>query len=458
VPYAAEQPRQQGKQLACPNCGGSLELRAPDQTLRVACPYCNHLVSVATGNLGVIGKLAKKAMPRIALGTKGTFADGEMTVIGYMQRSALIDGGWYPFDEYLLYAHAVGFRWLVSSDGHWSYVQPVTPGAVELMPVRYDGVPFELFQRSDLRVDEVLGEFYWLVTAGERVVAEDYISPPAMLSCETSNTEQSWSLSTYLTKREVLDAFKQKDLPLPPSVGIGANQPYPLHGIGKVATILGALLCVVGIARCQTAKNDLRHSETFEIPPSPLNRSSFDPAPPPATEAEALANVKFSQPFHLDGGKNIEVDVRTSLTNQWAYAAIDLVNEATGSVVSFDANLEYYSGFDDGESWSEGSEHGNQVLGPMGDGTYVLRVEGQQGGSTAVPFTVTVRQDVFRGRWWLIALGILGIPFGLIGWHAYRFKKKRWENSQLVRSNEYTSTSSYTNFTPSWSDDDDNDD
>src|SRR5262249_38763231 len=135
-PYAAAEPkRQQGAKLACPNCGGSLELRAPDQTLRVACPYCNHLVSVETGNLSVIAKLARKAMPRIALGEKGTFADGELTVIGYLQRSALVDGTWYPFEEYLLHAPSVGFRWLVCSDGHWSYVQPVAPGAVELMPI-----------------------------------------------------------------------------------------------------------------------------------------------------------------------------------------------------------------------------------------------------------------------------------------------------------------------------------
>ena len=90
---------------------------------------------------------------------------------------------------------AVGFRWLVCSDGHWSYVQPVAPGAVELAPVRYDGVAFETFSRAHLRVDEVLGELYWLVQEGERVFGEDYIAPPAMLSCETSDTEQTWSLN-----------------------------------------------------------------------------------------------------------------------------------------------------------------------------------------------------------------------------------------------------------------------
>ena len=46
--------RAPGARLACPNCNGSLELRAPDQTLRIACPYCGTLVSVEAGTLAII--------------------------------------------------------------------------------------------------------------------------------------------------------------------------------------------------------------------------------------------------------------------------------------------------------------------------------------------------------------------------------------------------------------------
>src|SRR6185436_5419800 len=119
-----------------------------------------------------------------------------------------LDGKWWPFHEYLLYAPGMGFRWLVCSDGHWSYVQPVATGAVTLdVHVAYDGVAFQRFQVAELRVDCVLGEFYWRVEAGERVRGEDYIAPPAMLSREVNATEQNWSLSSYLTPREVEHAF-----------------------------------------------------------------------------------------------------------------------------------------------------------------------------------------------------------------------------------------------------------
>ena len=45
-----------------------------------------------------------------------------------------------------------------------------------------------------------------------------------MVSREASPTEENWSLSTYMTEREVQHAFGDKELPLGTPVGIGPNQ------------------------------------------------------------------------------------------------------------------------------------------------------------------------------------------------------------------------------------------
>ena len=411
------------QRLACPNCNAPVDLRVPGEAQRVVCGYCNTLLDLSNGALAVLAKLESKAQPAIPLGTKGTFGDGELTVIGYVQRSASVDGNWWPFEEYLLHAPGVGFRWLVCSDGAWSYVQPIAPGAVEVRPSgpRYDGVKFRHFQWAPLRVDQVLGEFYWQVTAGETVQGDDYVAAPAMLSKETTGSEENWSLGTYLTPAQVQHAFGDQNLSLPRPQGVAPNQPDPW---AKAATPMSfGFVALMFAAIVFSALATDTHVYEHDVPIGPA------PAAAQPDSAEA-ASVFFSDPFPLAGGKNIEIALADyGLSNNWVYVAADLVHEASGSVVGVDATLEYYSGVEDGESWSEGSRGTSEVLGPQPAGSYVLRVEGQQGGQSNASVHVTVRQNVFRTRWLLWAFAILGVPALIVGLMSYSFEKRRWENS-----------------------------
>jgi len=49
--------------MGCPNCGGTLELAAPDKTERVTCPYCNSLLDVNQGNLAFLKTLEPSPAP-----------------------------------------------------------------------------------------------------------------------------------------------------------------------------------------------------------------------------------------------------------------------------------------------------------------------------------------------------------------------------------------------------------
>jgi hypothetical protein len=421
--------------LACPNCNGPIDIHSPD-TLRAACAYCSHLLDVQAGALRIIGQV-RKASPRIPLGTKATFSEGEMTVIGFVERSAQVEGDWYPFEEYLLYEPAIGFRWLVNSDGHWSYVQPVAVGAVtfEGTQARYDDVKFKLFQGAQLRVDTVVGEFYWQVQAGEEVWGEDFIAPPAMLSRETSGSEENWSLSTYLKPKQVTAALGEREaapegakpeFQFGGGTGVAPNQPDPAGAAAVPLTLAFLALIVLGIIFAAIAPASEKYTNVVNIPSGTFT-------PPPATEPASDVNppnVFFSEPFELEAGKNVELGFRASLTNNWAFVVASLVNAASGDVVTVNASMEYYSGYDDGESWSEGKDYDTEVVGPVKAGQYVLRLETQQGASVAeVPLTVRVRQGVFRGKylWWSIF--VLGIPFFILGIFSYSHERRRWSNS-----------------------------
>jgi hypothetical protein len=240
------------KRLACPSCNAPIELRAPGEAQRFACTSCGQLIALE-GELKLLGPQPHKPAPLIPLGSTGKLAEGELTAIGYVQRSAQIDGAWYAFEEYLLHAEAVGFRWLVCSDGHWSYVQPVEVGAVTtgVLDSKYDGVKFLQFQSAPLRVDQVLGEFYWRVEVGETVTGDDFIAPPAMLSSETTASETTWSLSTYMTVAEVQHAFGDKDLPLGQPIGIAPNQVDRSERTARAMSFgMGALLVIGLVAQC----------------------------------------------------------------------------------------------------------------------------------------------------------------------------------------------------------------
>src|ERR1043165_3530142 len=151
-------------QLNCPNCGGPLELRAPDRSERVTCPNCGSLLDVTQGRLRYLQTLRRVGpQPSIPLGATAEFEGQPQTIIGFMVRSVEFEGVRYFWQEYLLYNPSIGFRWLVESDAHWSYVKTVPPGEVLEAgnTAVYAGKTYKMFQDAAARVEFVEGEFYW---------------------------------------------------------------------------------------------------------------------------------------------------------------------------------------------------------------------------------------------------------------------------------------------------------
>jgi hypothetical protein len=288
-------------------------------------------------------------------------------------------------------------------------------------------VSFRHFQTAQLRVDTVLGELYWRVTAGEQTTGDDLIAPPAMLSRESTGREENWTLSTYLKPGELAAALGDKpEFRFGSGTGVGANQVDPAGAAATPLTLAFLALLVLGLVFAAIAPSIDKFNTATEIPagtftPPPEGEPVSDTNPP---------NVFFSEPFELEAGKNVELGFRAGLQNNWAFVVASLVNVGTGDVVTVNASMESYSGYEDGESWSEGKDYDTEVVGPVAAGQYVVRLEMQHGASTGtVPLNVRVRQGVFRGKYLLWAIGVLGIPFGLLGIYAYSFERRRWSNS-----------------------------
>jgi DNA-directed RNA polymerase subunit RPC12/RpoP len=409
-----------GDSLACPKCGGPLKIRAPDQTQRVACPWCGSLLD-ATKDLAVLEALSNVTVqPLIPLGSKGTLGGTKWTLIGFMERSAKVEGIRYPWHEYLLYEPHKGFRWLVEARGHWSFVEPAHTGDVHqrLDRATYRGSSFRHFQGSMATVDEVLGEFYWAVARGDSVESQDFTAPPHLLSMEGAEAELVWSYGTYLEPSEVWTAFLLQDKP-PEREGVGMNQPSPYQAASRVANgwaLLGtALLCVVYGYFLFSGGRSL-HKQSVSIPASAASGS-----------AEAAI---FTDAFFVQEPGNLELEVSSPLNNSWLYLSGALINEETGSMDEFDTELEYYSGSDSDGAWSEGSDRAVAYVSDVEPGRYVLRLEPQwETGKTPPSYSLLVRSRVPRFWHVIVALVALWLWPLILGWKRARFETQRWSES-----------------------------
>ncbi len=441
-------------QLSCPQCGGPLELRAPDRTERVTCPNCGSLLDVNQGRLEFLKALEPpRVQPVIPIGATGELFGAQFVMIGFVQRSMEYEGIRYYWEEYLLYNTQVGFRWLVRSDDNWSFVETVPPGEVvekrSYPPKKgdtaiYRGERYKLYQDTVARVELVLGEFYWKVEAGELVRATDYIHPPRMLSKEVSaftpsdapeteatewqpkkkrqrrkvqraveTGEINWSLGTYVKPKDVERAFNISGLPRPSK--IGWNQPFPHKAIYKYWLWLLLATLAVSIIIFATSSPRLVLEQDYQINPG-------------ANENNPQAI--FIEGINLEPRKNIRMVFSSNVNNSWVGVAGGLINEATDEAQPFSTDVEYYYGVEDGESWSEGSKESDVYLSAVEGGTYMLQLE-VAGDKLQQSSTLHVRveQGVPRLLHLFVALLINSIIPIIVAIYQFSFEKRRWEDS-----------------------------
>ncbi|HEX6124089.1 MAG TPA: DUF4178 domain-containing protein, partial [Pyrinomonadaceae bacterium] len=417
--------------MGCPNCGGPLELTVPDKAERVTCPNCDSLLDVNQGNLSFLKSLTPTDVDKsfvLPIGAEGTFKDDvKFKIIGAVVRSVTIEGETYYWHEYLLYNATIGFRWLVHSDNHWNFVEPVNPAEVTAnhnmlgsRSAKYNGRNFKIFQDAQAVVQYVKGEFYWRVEQGETVRAVDYVSPPLMLSEESTGNEINWSVGTYMTNAEIEKVFGVKELPKPWSVA--PNQPFTGRFYYTWGLLPLLLLIVVAVFLIPiTGLTNTVHSETVTLQPS--------------SGTAAAPQIIFSRPFELRSNRNVRITASAPVNNSSADLDIDLVNEQNNEIESLSIPISFYQGVEDGESWTEGDRTNDATLSSLAAGQYRLRVEGTLENVTQ-PLTVDlkVEQNVNRGVNFLCAFIVLLIVPVLGLFRKISFESRRWKDSMFSTS------------------------
>lgn len=366
-----------GKRMSCPSCDGALALKAPDTTLRVTCPYCRALVDVSAEPLKALSTLKKVGdhlKPIFELGKKGTLRGKEYTVLGHLRRD-IVKGGQGYWDEYLLWtgeSSDSAYHYLIFSGGHFTLAEPIGYGDIQgYSPKKYMGTPFRHVEKCSTRVSHIAGEFPWAVEVGEKTEVDDSANAQAgmLLSIEasedSSNKEVNASIGYYLDSEEVWKAFGLSGrTPMKEWVAPHQPNPYEARWARQKSILFWATLAMFGLLGWSCGRSG-HYAQTFKL--------ETVPGTEPAAE-----HIFISEPFEL-GKKGqqfgVDVQLRAEVSNSWAAADVTLINDEDGQVFSAPLEVAYYSGYSDGESWSEGSKSASAVVPSVPGGKYVVRIE-----------------------------------------------------------------------------------
>jgi ribosomal protein S27AE/uncharacterized membrane protein YgcG len=252
---------EKGRQLICPHCGASVSV-ALATSKSITCGSCNSLIDLSQG----IGGELKSAIqdepiqPLIPLGALGQLQGTQWQVVGFQHRMGVVPGddehfGW---SEYLLYNQKKGFSFLVDSEEGWSLVRPAT-GAPSMAnsnasSASYMGTNYTLKYSYSAETNYVCGEFYWMVTRGQKTTNKDFANGKRLLSLEQSTDELVWSSGDQIASDVVAKAFGlegKKDL-----LKRGDATPFSASrsiGIGTIIVVLVITLILLSLlGRCSS--------------------------------------------------------------------------------------------------------------------------------------------------------------------------------------------------------------
>jgi len=357
-PALAAPPAPAFKAFNCPNCGGSVEVRAAGYTVTIICQYCTSILDVASPEVRLIAAYHSAALElEIPLGTRGTLRGVEWEAIGYVKRS---ENGAYPWEEYLLFNPYHGYRWLVTNGRGWSFGELLTrtPGWGR-RGIAIEGQEYQpFFSNGTARVDYVLGEFYWRVKVGETVQTDDYVRPGFMLSREANEREVSWTLLELLKPDEIEQAFgvEAPRNPWPPL----PHQPSPHGPTLRTASLIGlgltAFLLLLAII---FASERVLYSGTLPVELGAGERTA------------TLGPITLTRPHQA-----VSIRARAPwLDNAWIDLDYSLVDRRTQAAWQAYGVAERYSGRDSDGTWTEGNARSWIKMARIPAGTYDLVVD-----------------------------------------------------------------------------------
>ena len=418
-----EKPAGKAKTFSCPNCGGSIAVKAVGHSISAVCMYCSSVIDVTNENYRILKTANERTRPTLlTIGSRGRLAGILWEVIGYMEKTD--NTGFYRWEEYLLYNPYQGFRFLVQTKGHWSLFKILKKSITELAlsrEITIDGIKYWRFQNGWTKVAYVKGEFYWRAQEGERSLVTDYVAPPYLLSISHNDQEINAALGEYIEAETIEKAFVLSSR-MPYQSGVATNQPnpYPAEKVIRIWLTTAAsflLATLIQIVTAFSAANATVYESRIDIPAAEKNQTF-------STES-----------FSLPKQSNLQVATQAWINDDWLELDLALVNEQENTVKEAKQALEYYSGVDyEGYQWSEGEQNTKTLFAAVPKGIYRLLIDADTNVfQTGLPITfyLHVKRDVTNWSNYAITLLLLLIYPGYVTFRYKYIESSRWSESDF---------------------------
>jgi hypothetical protein len=417
----------EGKVFNCQNCHAQNQVLTYPYAQSWVCPQCETRHSYAGGAYATRGGQQTHDQEFcFHIGERITLEGGDYQVVGLAHKYDT-DSRTDYWHEYTLYSKLNGFMFLTESAGHWTYLKETRnaprPTDARLHRIDLDNQQFKRYSKYHYRILYALGEFPGDVFSHhEKTEAMDYVAPPEILSIERDHKKRvTWFRGKYVPRR-VIAAQSANGLPRPE--GIAPAQPSWINvGTDTIVKSGGIALLLALLIQIVTGS---MHT----------NREIFNSE---YVFADSLNTQLFlSSKFDLEkSSSNLELDFRAPLNNTWLELNATLINAVDGNEYSAEEGIEYYSGTDGGEYWTEGSQDQTIHFTKIPAGTYFLQMTASRDSNMytrAGLFTGKLVYDVSTYRnIWIVVILILLWPVTM-GIMRYYSENARWGNSAFANS------------------------
>jgi hypothetical protein len=380
--------------------------------------------------------------PLIPIGTEGILRELPYKMIGYMEKKEV--GTHYYWREYMLYNYSKGYAFLAEYLGHWSYIAgeahfpdlKTVKESRQAAAVDFRENDFALYNRYEPSITGLAGEFDWDVL-DERVITREYIMPPYLLVNEKNlrdKTQNDWYLGEYIEPKEIAEAFNLNVSDFPHKVGVGANQRsrwlHQWQNSSRMVPMFILIVLILGFLRSVQHPAKVILSQDYSLNLS--DKAKMDSVADSVVRSVS-AEYEFqpfkTRSFKIDSYTPLEFHIRSEVDNNWTEATILLVNDQSNETWEVTKSIEYYHGYEDGESWSEGSTNEDVLLSHIPPGSYHLNIYPYSGdrSTRSLGLDVITHPQLWRN----VIMTILALSlYPAFCWiMTYSFERRRWMNS-----------------------------